>query len=197
MKPDNGDTKMPEISMAGPRPFPPRVSGFTATFWQALGEGRLITTRCGQCSRWSFPPRNLCRQCWNRDVDWVALRTTGSLYSFTRVHVVPGAFRTDAPYAIGIVDLADKVRLMCRLVGDVQVGDLDQPIEMVVLRYNDGPLFGARVLPSGLGIQNARAGDDSDCGGAECDATAERPESGTLSGARPGVAETMRKAQKL
>jgi uncharacterized OB-fold protein len=62
------------------------------------------------------------------------------------VHVAPGAFRGDTPYAIGIVDLADGgPRLMCRMVGEVGTPDLDGPVEMVALRYEDGPLFGARV----------------------------------------------------
>jgi hypothetical protein len=136
---------MPAVVMEGDRPFPPRVSAFTRPFWDALCAGRLLTTRCADCGTLGFPPRNLCRACWSRAVRWVELAPRGTLYSFTRVHVVPGAFRGDAPYAIGIVDLADGVRLMCRMVGDVATDDLDRPIEMVVLSYADGPLFGARV----------------------------------------------------
>ena len=136
---------MPEVAMTGSRPFPPRVSAFTRPFWDALAEGRLITTRCADCRQFSFPPRNLCRGCWGRTLDWAPLTPTGRLYSFTRVHVVPGAFRGDAPYAIGIVDLADEVRLMCRMIGEVSAADLDGPVAMLVLRYADGPLFGARV----------------------------------------------------
>ncbi len=136
---------MPEFAMTGARPFPPRVSAFTRPFWDALAASRLITTRCTGCHTLSFPPRNLCRACWGRMLEWVPLEPHGRLYSFTRVHVVPGAFSADAPYAIGIVDLADGVRLMCRMIGDVVPAHLDGPVEMVVLRYDDGPLFGARV----------------------------------------------------
>jgi uncharacterized OB-fold protein len=137
---------MPEVPMAGPRPFPPRVSPFTRPFWDALGEGRLLTTRCGTCGSTGFPPRTLCRACWGRAMSWTGLATRGTLYSFTRVHVAPAAFRGDTPYAIGIVDLVDGPRLMCRMVGEVGAPDLDGPVEMVVLRYDDGPLFGARPV---------------------------------------------------
>jgi uncharacterized OB-fold protein len=58
--------------------------------------------------------------------------------------VAPEAFRAEVPYAIGLIDLDDGVRLMCRLVGEVGAGDLDQPMEMVVLVHDDGLLFGAR-----------------------------------------------------
>ena len=142
-RPDPG--RLPDVRTIGPRPFPPRVSAFTRPFWDALSDGRLRSTRCPGCGTFSFPPRNLCRACWRRDVDWVDLPATGTLYSFTRVHVVPGAFSADAPYAIGIVDLDGGPRLMCRLVGDIGPDDLGGPGEMLVLRYDDGPLFGARL----------------------------------------------------
>ncbi|MEN9315891.1 MAG: hypothetical protein RIS35_2284 [Pseudomonadota bacterium] len=144
-RPDDG--RLPEVRMPGPRPFPPRVSAFTRPFWDALADGRLRSTRCPGCGTFSFPPRNLCRACWRRDVDWVDLPVTGVLYTFTRVHVVPGAFRADAPYAIGIVDLDGGPRLMCRLVGEVRADDLGAAVGMLVLRYDDGPLFGARLRP--------------------------------------------------
>ncbi len=138
---------LPEFTMTGARPFPPRVSAFTRPFWEALAQGRLITTRCTACGTLSFPPRNLCRECWSRNLEWVPLAPHGRLYSFTRVHVVPGAFSADAPYAIGIVDLADGVRVMCRMMGEVSAAHLDGPAQMALLRYDDGPLFGATVGP--------------------------------------------------
>ena len=137
---------LPRLQMTGNRPFAPRVSAFTRPFWDALGEGRLTSTRCQQCGIVSFPPRNLCRVCWSRDVAWLDLATHGALYSFTRVHVAPGAFRGDTPYAIGIVDLHQGPRLMCRMIGEVDTQHLDGPVEMLVLQYQDGPLFGAQVL---------------------------------------------------
>ena len=133
------------LQMPGNRPFAPRVSAFTRPFWDALGEGRLTSTRCQLCGIVSFPPRNLCRVCWSRDVTWLDLATHGTLYSFTRVHVAPGAFRGDTPYAIGIVDLHKGPRLMCRMIGEVDTQHLDGPVEMLVLQYQDGPLFGAQV----------------------------------------------------
>lgn len=134
---------LPRIAMPGARPVAPRISAFTRPFWEALGQGRLISTRCAQCETLGFPPRNLCRACWSRELRWVDLAPQGTLYSFTRVHVAPGAFRSDTPYAIGIVDLQAGPRLMCRMIGEIGVQHLDHPVQMVVLDYEDGPLFGA------------------------------------------------------
>jgi hypothetical protein len=82
------------------------------------------------------------------EIEALGSDSRGTLYSFTRVHVAPGAFRGDTPYAIGIVDLDDGPRLMCRMIGEVGTQHLDQPVQMLVLDYDDGPLFGARVLPT-------------------------------------------------
>lgn len=134
------------LRRTGRRPFPPRVSAFTRTFWDGLKDGRLKATACGECGRLSFPPRVVCRSCWSQDMQWRELRPNGVLYSFTRVHVVPRAFVDDALYDIGIVDLADGVRLMCRLVGDIARFTPNMPVEMVTLLYEDGPLFAAVPL---------------------------------------------------
>ena len=138
--------ELAHVPMPGTRPFPPRVSAFTRPFWEALQRGRLTTTQCAHCGTISFPPRNLCRHCWAQELRWILLGARGRLYSYTRVHVAPGAFRSDTPYAIGIIDLQHGPRLMCRMIDLVETRDLDGPVEMVVLQYQDGPLFGARVL---------------------------------------------------
>lgn len=154
--------RLESVDMAGDRPFPPRVSSFTRPFWDALADGRLTTTRCEACGLPGFPPRPVCRACWSRAMRWETLAPGGTLYSFTRVHVVPGAFAADAPYAIGIVDLHAGPRLMCRLVGEVETRHLDGPVEMVVLRYRDGPLFGAR--PVAVAAIEPRCGPGSEPG---------------------------------
>ena len=136
--------RMPILTRPGPRPFPPRVSAFTRPFWTALGEGRLITTCCSTCGRLTFPPKPVCRGCWSEDYEWRDLRPSGVLYSYTRVHVLPGAFVADGLYDFAIVDLADGVRLLCRLLGEPSKFAPDAPVEMVVTQYDDGPLFAAR-----------------------------------------------------
>jgi uncharacterized OB-fold protein len=144
---------LPVVSMdGGHRPFPPRVSTFTRPFWDALAEGRMLTTRCRACGELGFPPRNICRGCWSRALEWVPLAAGGTLYSWTRVHVAPEAFRHAGAYAIGLVDLDDGVRLMCRLLGEPTADDLGRRVEMVVLAYDDGPLFGARRVGSSMPI---------------------------------------------
>lgn len=136
---------LPTIDMQAMRAYPPRVSEYTKTFWDALGAGRWTTSWCKACGRSTFPPKPVCPHCWSPDVQWSELSTRGTLYSWTRVHAAPAAFGAEAPYAVGIVDLSDGVRLACRLVEDgARALRIGQAVDMVVLRYQDGPLFAAR-----------------------------------------------------
>lgn len=140
--------KLASLRIAGNRAYPPRSSAFTQTFWNALGDGRWITTRCQACKRQSFPPKSVCPHCWAQGLEWSDLPITGAVYSWTRIHVAPTAFAPEAPYALGIVDLEGGPRIACRLVpakdAELKIG---KTVEMIVLQFDDGPLFAGRVLP--------------------------------------------------
>ena len=69
------------------------ISAFTKPFWDALAEGRLLTTRGRTSGRLTFPPKPFCPYDWGREVEWVELSGRGKLYSQTVIHAVPAAFR--------------------------------------------------------------------------------------------------------
>jgi uncharacterized OB-fold protein len=133
---------LPVIEMKGTRPWPPRVTEFTKTFWDALAAGRLMTTRGKASGKLTFPPKPFCPYDWNREVEWVELSGRGILYSQTVIHAAPAVFTHEAPIRNGIVDLDEGLRVAARIIGEPR---LDAPVEAVVLRYEDGPLFGFRA----------------------------------------------------
>ena len=136
---------LPVLKIAGKRPYPPRVSEFTRTFWQGLADGQFLTTRCTECAKPSFPPKPFCPHCWSERIEWVPLQPMGRVYSSTVMHAVPAYFRHEAPYRVGTVDLDDGLRIATRLLG-VEAGfAVGARAEIVVLAYDDGPLFAARV----------------------------------------------------
>jgi uncharacterized OB-fold protein len=134
---------LPVVDCTLPRPLAPQASAFTRTFWQALADGRLTTTRCEDCREWSFPPRPVCTRCGSASQAWQTLSGHGRLYSCTRVHAAGGAFAAYAPYSVGIVDLDEGLRLLTRVMPDASALPLDAAVQIVVLRHPDGVLFAA------------------------------------------------------
>lgn len=139
----------PIIPADGARAYPPRMSDFTGPFWDAVSKGVFRTTRCDDCERPSFPPKPICPHCWSDRVSWIELSGRGRLYSATTVHAGPTVFAADLPYRVGIVDLDEGLRMATRVLDDTP---LDQPVELVVLAYEDGPLYAARGI-AGKGRQ--------------------------------------------
>jgi uncharacterized OB-fold protein len=127
------------------RSYPPRETEFTRRFWSALSERRFETTRCEDCTLPSFPPKPFCPHCWSRKIGWFALSGRGRLYSQTVIHAAPAAFRDEAPYRVGLVDLDEGLRIATRVMGEPPP-HIDGAVEIVVLAYSDGPLFAARAI---------------------------------------------------
>ena len=132
---------LPIIQTEGLRAYPPRMSDFTKSFWDGLTSGHFRTTCCDDCNRPSFPPKPFCPHCWSNKVSWIELTGRGMLYSVTTVHAGPAVFSADLPYKVGIVDLEEGIRIATKVLDDTA---LDKPVELVVLSYEDGPLFAAR-----------------------------------------------------
>jgi uncharacterized OB-fold protein len=132
------------LNRSGNRPYPPRRSELTARFWDALAQGRFLTTRCRACGSFSFPPRSFCPSCWNAEMEWCDLPQGGVLYSKTVVHVAPAIFAHETPYALCIVDLDVGIRVASRLVEARADLPLGARVSLVALRYEDGALFAFR-----------------------------------------------------
>lgn len=137
-------TVLPILRRTGKRPIAPRQSAFSRRFWEALAVGKFETTVCLDCCLPAFPPRFFCPHCWSKNVEWRALSGRGVLYSRTRIHAAASAFAHDAPYSLALVDLEEGLRLATGLIEE-EAPTLDAPVELVVLSYEDGPLFAAKV----------------------------------------------------
>lgn len=75
----------------------------------------LLGAGCGRCGRKFFPVRAVCLGCAGREWKEVLLGPTGTLYSYSTVHI-SSVRRT--PYTIGYVDLDEGVRVFATIVGD-------------------------------------------------------------------------------
>jgi len=81
--------------------------------------------RCKSCRAILAPPRAICPRCGSTDMQWIELKGTGKLLTYSVVHVAAPAFQSFVPYAVGIVLLTEAARLpgMIRIdPNDLKIG---------------------------------------------------------------------------
>ncbi len=80
-------------------------------FYNFCTQRKLMAVRCVRCRHVMVPPRAICPNCRSSRVDWVQLAQRGKLVTYTIVHVSPPQFKHMAPYAVGIVEMPEGVRM--------------------------------------------------------------------------------------
>jgi hypothetical protein len=72
--------------------------------------------KCKECGSIQFPPRLVCPECGAQEFETVRLSGKGKLLTFTIIRVAPEGFGDLAPYAVGIVELEEGIRVMGQVV---------------------------------------------------------------------------------
>jgi len=104
-----------------PERLAPLPDAFSAVYWDAAREGRLLIQRCTQCRRYQFYPRQHCAACLAADPAWVPAAGRGTLHSYTTVRRTSNPeFAGLTPYIFALVDLDEGVRITTNVV---DVGD--------------------------------------------------------------------------
>jgi len=94
----------------------------THEFWDALKEGKFITTKCARCGNVSFPPQSDCPNCMSNEFAWVDLGREATLVTYTHVQITPASFVDSDPYIIAISELKDGTKVLAWLEGIKQEG---------------------------------------------------------------------------
>ena len=99
------------------KPLPSRQDLDNGEFWNGTDRGELRVKRCGDCSRYHWPPRLGCPYCGSGKLAWVAVGPRGEVFSWTVVHrsQTPG-FETETPYAVVLVELEDGGRMIANVI---------------------------------------------------------------------------------
>lgn len=129
-----------------------------ADLFEGEGAGtRLIGTRCASCGALYFPQTLSCRNpdCREKAVGPERLPQQGVLYSVTvQRYRPPPLFRMDdwAPYALGLVDLGEGLRVMGMLIGfDPEALAIGLPVRLTTgMLYADeegAPVFTYMFAP--------------------------------------------------
>jgi uncharacterized OB-fold protein len=80
-------------------------------FYKFISQGKLMAAKCSKCGKILLPPRPLCNVCFSQDFTWVEVKGQGKLLTYTIIHVAAPQFQALAPYAVGIVQLENGLKL--------------------------------------------------------------------------------------
>ena len=86
----------------------------------------------------NFPPRLVCSECKGRKFSTVNLNDEGKLLTYTVVRVASDKFSKETPFAVGIVELNDGVKVTTQ-IADVEPEDLKigQKVKLVFRRVQE------------------------------------------------------------
>ena len=80
-------------------------------FYKFLAQGKLMAGKCLKCGKIHLPPRPLCDQCFSQEFEWIEVSGKGRLLTYTVIHIAPPQFQAMAPYAVGIVQLENGLKI--------------------------------------------------------------------------------------
>jgi hypothetical protein len=105
-------------------------------YYEELGKGKLIATKCKKCSGYTFPPTTACQHCGSTDLEWVELSGRGKLLYLTNSMAPPPnpRFEEFAPFAYGHIMLEEHIPVQAIVTGvDVDPKNLEEI-------FNKGPI---------------------------------------------------------
>ena len=71
--------------------------------------------KCKKCGKVYFPPRLVCSDCKSQDFEKYKLKDGGKLLTYTIIRVAPSQFIDQVPYALGVVELDEKVKILTQI----------------------------------------------------------------------------------
>ncbi|MGD8565321.1 MAG: Zn-ribbon domain-containing OB-fold protein [Candidatus Bathyarchaeota archaeon] len=80
-------------------------------FYKHVDQKKLMGSKCKKCGTAHLPPRILCQKCLSKQMESVELPQRGKLLTYTIIHVAPTQFQEMTPYAVGIIQLGDGVKV--------------------------------------------------------------------------------------
>jgi len=123
------------------RPRVPEPVGPHAEFYEHAASGVLHLQRCRECGRYQQPPRYRCPGCGGDSLEWHPSGGTGVLYSWTVTHRVVDRGWSDTPYATGVIELDEGVRLVGALSVPREARVLGLPLAVALAPMTDTFVF--------------------------------------------------------
>ena len=97
-------------------------------FLRGLRDGEIWGRRCRRCRRTMVPPRMYCEVCFRPTDEWVKLRDTGRVVTYSISYVNADASRREGeePILVAVVEIDGATQMMgvLHLLGEVDAGEV-------------------------------------------------------------------------
>jgi uncharacterized OB-fold protein len=80
-------------------------------FYKFILQEKLMAGKCQRCGKIHLPPRPLCDKCFSQEFEWIQVSGICKLLTYTIIHIAPQQFQDLAPYAVGIVQFENGLKL--------------------------------------------------------------------------------------
>jgi uncharacterized protein len=88
-----------------------------AKVWRSMPQRyRFDAAKCSSCGKVFYPPRIICDGCRGKKFESCQLRDSGKIVTYTIQHIAGSQFSDQTPFAVGIIETDDGVRLMAQIV---------------------------------------------------------------------------------
>jgi len=77
----------------------------TSRFLAGLKAGEIWAKRCDRCGRTLVPPRMYCEQCFSPTKEWVRVRDTGKVLTYSISYVNADASRRQEPILVAVIEI--------------------------------------------------------------------------------------------
>jgi uncharacterized protein len=95
-------------------------------FLSELKNGKLIARKCNNCNRILIPPRMFCEDCFRDTDEWIFVKDTGVVNTYSIAHVGTDAHRLSTPLFVAVINIDGASELMgfLHLLGEVEEKDI-------------------------------------------------------------------------
>ncbi len=101
-------------------------------------ESHLLGSQCRTCGEVYFPKQDICANCFKENMKEIPLGKKGKLFTYTVVRQKPPVYEGPVPYALGKIELPEKVVVPALLTGvDFDKLEVGMDMEMVIEKLKE------------------------------------------------------------
>ena len=98
-----------------------------------LKGGRIMASRCNDCSEFNFPPRADCAKCLSGEFSYEEISGRGTIHTFSTIFAAPTGFDDEVPYTVAVVDLEEGGRLLAWIGETINIDNVTIGMQVQVV----------------------------------------------------------------